>query len=105
MSHANILTVHGVGSDDGDAHLEQASAAAYPLQQPIDSRQFSVQNMYVKRKLVQAGGSLAVTLPREVVAGFEPDPRAKPEPVFASRGQRPAQPRKNFGGHAAAREY
>ncbi len=42
------------------------------------------------------------TLPREVVAGFEPDPRAKPEPVFASRGQRPAQPRKTFGGHAAA---
>jgi ATP-dependent RNA helicase RhlE len=42
------------------------------------------------------------TLPREVVAGFEPDPRAKPEPVFASRGQRPAQPRKAIGGHVAA---
>ena len=42
------------------------------------------------------------TLPREVVAGFEPDPQAKAQPVFASRGQRPAQPRKSFGGHAAA---
>jgi len=42
------------------------------------------------------------TLPREIVAGFEPDPRVKAEPVFASRGQRPAQARKGTGGHAGA---
>lgn len=32
---------------------------------------FLVQNTYMKRKLVQAGGSLAVTLPAEVVKEFE----------------------------------
>jgi ATP-dependent RNA helicase RhlE len=34
------------------------------------------------------------TLPREVVAGFEPDPRARAEPVFTPRCPRPARPRK-----------
>ena len=33
------------------------------------------------------------TLPREVVPGFEPDPAARAQPVFAQRGPRPAQPR------------
>ena len=36
-------------------------------------------------------------LPREVIAGFEPDPHAKPEPILRrgqqGRGDRPAQPR------------
>jgi ATP-dependent RNA helicase RhlE len=40
-------------------------------------------------------------LPREVVPGFEPDPRERPQPVFAARGQRPAQPRQGAGGASA----
>jgi ATP-dependent RNA helicase RhlE len=42
------------------------------------------------------------TLPREVVEGFEPDPRAKPQPVFASRGQRPSPSRQGAGAGAGA---
>ena len=30
-------------------------------------------------------------IPQEVVPGFEPDPNARPQPVFAQRGRRPAQ--------------
>jgi ATP-dependent RNA helicase RhlE len=44
------------------------------------------------------------TLPREVVPGFEPDPNARAQPVFAQRGQRPAQPRQGAASaHAAPR--
>ena len=37
----------------------------------IDSRAAYISHTYMKRKLVQAGGSLAVTLPAEVVQDFE----------------------------------
>jgi ATP-dependent RNA helicase RhlE len=31
------------------------------------------------------------SIPQEVIEGFEPDPNARPQPVFAQRGRRPAQ--------------
>ncbi|RAC47236.1 RNA helicase, partial [Burkholderia multivorans] len=37
-------------------------------------------------------------IPREVIAGFEPDPNAKPEPIQQRRGQQPRGGGGNGGG-------
>jgi ATP-dependent RNA helicase RhlE len=48
------------------------------------------------------------SIPKEVIAGFEPDPNAVAQPVFTQRGRRPAQPgasgasRKDAQGKRAA---
>jgi antitoxin component of MazEF toxin-antitoxin module len=38
---------------------------------PLDGELLYILNTYMKRKLVQAGGSLAVTLPAEIVQEFK----------------------------------
>jgi ATP-dependent RNA helicase RhlE len=43
------------------------------------------------------------TLPKEVVAGFEPDPHAKPEPIPNGRNRGPMPGRSQPGGRSGAR--
>jgi len=46
------------------------------------------------------------SIPQQVIAGFEPDPRARPQPVFAQRGQRQGagQGRGAGGGYGQSRD-
>jgi ATP-dependent RNA helicase RhlE len=44
------------------------------------------------------------SIPQEVIAGFEPDPHAVAQPVFAQRGRRPAQPQQAPANAARSRE-
>jgi antitoxin component of MazEF toxin-antitoxin module len=59
---------------DDDARskmMRNARPPASPKRLALDSDTRYISNTYMKRKLVQAGGSLAVTLPAEVVQEFK----------------------------------